>query len=390
MAWVSGAIVYGAFLCAPLLKKFDPVRTAGGFAAALLVLSFAPAVQPPNESDEADYIVAALALIHTGSLRVDSVGPALENFYFERVPATWQFYYQQPNKVKYSYRMIGYPAILAPFAFVAENITVPAARWLIVFFPGIIGYGLLMLGIARILITSSERALTMLTMGIALPFLYFATNSQPETWMAAGVAWMFYLSTRLPEKIVVFTAVAVSTILLHERMVIFSALFLLYGFFKDKKVGPLAALFFVPVLFSYASTRQFEWSADIPHAYGQNIERQWLASFNANFFSVDNGLLICFLPILCLPAARRISRVGWFGVFVFLVYFGVIIDYPAISPPHSRYMLPALPLLAPLFASAYAEMRKSRIGLSPAYLLIVAQIMINVLFLSVPSIWRCY
>lgn len=385
--WIGGIFIYSAFLLRPLVRDFDPRRLAAGFFACALLLSAAPATQPPNESDEGDYVVAAFALLETGKMRVDRVMDELDDFYFGHIPATWWAYRERLEKgesvARYSFRMIGYPLLLAPFVFLAEITDAPGARWMILYIPSLIGYGLMMLAICKILEPYRARRAGALTMAFALPPLYFATNAQPETWMAAAVAWMIYLLDRRPRGAAI---VAMLALLLHERMVIFSIPVILLALTRDGRgVMSAAAIIFPMVLLSYASVRQFVWSAETPHGYARadfvDLSR-WLRMFHHQVFSATDGIIPRFPAIVLILAALRKPD---FSVLLFLFYLGVIITYPDTTVAHSRYLVPALPLVAGVLASGV-----ERVGRIPIAILLGAQIVIDWYFLTVPMAWRFY
>lgn len=414
MSWMLGSAVYGMLLARPLLEEFDPKRAAAAVFVPSLLISLALSVQPPNESDESDYVAAALALARTGSMRVDRVvaDGSLEQFYFGRLQPTWLEYHEQFERgtppYLWSLRMIGYPMMLAPFALLARCAAFPTLRWFLVYIPGLPAYLLLAVALASILRKmSSSCSLAFTATATMTPFLYFITNAQPEIWMAAGVAWMtlFWMRHRddgaspLP-----LALTAAALVLLHERMIVIAAPMIFCAAISSSRRGALVGVFLVallPAVLSYTAVLQFSMPHALPHAYGFSDEQlfapsRWLRAFLAHLFSPSIGML-ARLPTLALlfaglPLLRGAESPSTMRtpIAVFAVYFAVIITYPRTfdSWPHLRYMMPALPLLTPWLGATCDRIQARPGGALVIRAAIALQWILAWPFLAVPHLWR--
>lgn len=407
-AWIAGVIIYGFLLLPPLLREFNPRRLAAGFAALALLANSSISVQPPNESDECDYVAAALALSRTGTTSIYRIvqNGDLRALYFNHLPSSWEYYEYVLKHVKgtnlYSLRMVAYPTLLAPFVAIARHVDTPAARWFILHLPSWIGYAVFVYALALIMARfgAGRRTATVALAGAA-PYIYYASNTQPETWLAAGVAWCLYLAMRSREDpaLTVRTAVlATALMLLHERMAIFSAVFVLDALMRSPRRMRLiaaSAAVFALVLVSYAGVQQFGWPK-APHAYGQGRFfpgfGPWLRVMWDYLVSVSIGIFPRVpLLLVLLFAAPNLGRPGArLGLTSFSVYFFFMTSYPDArdSWPHIRYMVPALPALFPLLDGACNALENKSWGTVVIRLLGGIQILCAWPLLAIPPLWR--
>ncbi len=410
--WVAGVIVYGVFLLKPLLSRADPRRIAGGLAALALLVNAVLSLQAPNESDECDYVTYAAALSEGQGARIDEVvrDGTVGRIYFGRLPSSWSYYeYMQMHDparlaTARSYRMIGYPLMLVPVLAVARLSTEPAARWFLLHLPGWLGYGVLALGICLFL---SERhagraGRAAVAAGLMTPFLYFAANTQPEIWMAAGVSWALLLTSREARERgspFLLGALLSSLLLLHERMLIIAVPWFAAALFLSHHRTRLCAgalLMLVPAIFSYAATTGFALPHAAPHAYATEPffdASRWARAAWQHLFSIRIGLfthlpVLWLIPLVLVWRKRRgpLEAVDLIAASVFLFYFGVMITYPHTfdSWPHLRYMVPVLPLFVPFLGSASAEAGGARLGT----ILIALQVLRAYPFLAASLLWR--
>ncbi len=415
-SWLLGSALFSAFLLRPLLAERIPHRIAAGWTVLALLASFATASQPPNESDEGDFIAAALAIAHNGSTLLPPIidPPVLDDFYFEKIPPSWDYYrfmlrHYPENLNVYSLRMAGYPVILAPFVACASRAREPVARWWIAYLPGLAGYFLLLLALTRILLPHGKAGTIALTaFATATPVLYYPTNTQPEIFMAATVAWSLHL---LDEYLAgrkgptAFAAVTTMSMLLHERMAGVAVPLLVLAFFFGRariRLVIASAVFFLPVAFSYAATFQFRWPHQLPHAYGSSSAHffqpaRWMTAAIAHAFSIRIGIFMHLPPLLALfglvlrkSAPHPDNTAHRIGMVAFLAYAALIVTYPHTfdSWPHIRYMIPILPLLAPWLADAMKRLLDRSWGLYVLGALIGMQFLLDWAFLAIPQLWR--
>jgi hypothetical protein len=418
-AWLLGSAIHVRFLLKPLTKSAVPWRIAAGWTVAALLVSFPVAVQPPSESDEADYVAAALAVCRDGTTRVR---PAvtdghLADFYFGQTPPNWKYYefqseYEPEDLNEYSYRMVGYPVVLAPFVAAAREVHEPAARWWIAYMPGLAGYFALMLALARQLANRGRAgAATLAAFATMTPFLYYPTNTQPEIWMAAAMAWsVYHLENYLEGRSGPFAFAAVTTLsmLLHERMVVLALPLAAIAALRGRERGKLllaCALCFLPVAISFAATLQFRWPEHLPHAYGQESSRfydpaRWLEAARQHIFSIRIGVFTHVPPLLALGGlflSRRSTQLDsaadatrQSAVIALSVYALVLLTYPHTfdSWPHVRYVIPALPLLSLSLCEAIERLEFRSWGPRLVAALIVIQLLCDWAYLAIPPLWR--
>lgn len=408
-AWMLGVGAYACFLLPPLLREFKPARLAAGFTALALLVSLCLAIQPPNESDEGDYVAAALALSRSGTTRIDRAQESgiIDAYYFGALPSSWTYYAARLRAGepvnRYSFRMIGYPLLLAPFSHAALLFSTPTARWFVSYLPGLFGYALLVFSLSCWLATYGRRnGWTLTAMASALPFLYFTTNTQPEIWMAAGVMGCLHLACLHRDGRISDLAAAWPVLLLpllHERMAVFTLVFLLHLLVHSRhrlRLLGFAVPVSLPVLLSFAATQQFHWPTHAPHAYGTVpfwAPARWCQAVLFHLFSFDMGIFIRVPTLLMLFAAGRRPwpRGSGLGLSLFAAYFLLIVTYPHTfdSWPHVRYLVPALPALLPLLAAGAAQSDET----APArrmiqIFLLGVQQAISWPFLAVPHFWR--
>lgn len=418
-AWVLGAFLFATRLLPPLFHEFRPWRLAAGFGAVMLLVSFACSTQPPNESDEGDYVAAALSLIETGTTRLDHIfiNKRIHNYYFGHIPSSQSWYdflitWLPERANRFSYRMIGYPLALAPFLKMGESISTPMIRWWIAHLPGLIGYGLLIGGLSMLLIDRprQEAGGALLATGCMTPILYFTSNTQPEIWMATGTTWailLYHRHVKGQTSVVPFAIVTMLLMLLHERMAIISIVLFGMILWRTPERGRCLIIMFVgavPILISYAATLQFQLPTSAPHAYGIEGTRffdatRWLEAARQHLFSIRIGLFTHLPPLLLLPLGLRAAdfrrthpraAIHHLAAAIFTFYFCVMITYPHTfdSFPHLRYMVPVLPALGILLMPALERIQRYRWGAPVIFILIGLQIARAWPFLAVPQLWR--
>ncbi len=414
MLWIGGVLLYAIPLLAALAADPSPRRAAALVGALALLVAPAPVLHPPNESDEGDYVLAALAWAETGTPRVAAAmeSGAMDNFYFGHTPSSWMYYRLKLSRHRadvpqFSYRMPAYPLILVPFVQVARYSPQPAVRWFITCLPNLLGLGLLAAGLARIAGAGPPGAWTVISLATATPFLYFTTNTQPEILMAASMAWSLALGQDARTR-VRGAALAVLSCLLHERMIIFTGPLVAWMLYEGRgqrvRIMVMAALCVLPVFAAWFATMQFTLPSRVPHAYGDDrlalfAPDRWSRAAWMHLVSISIGLLphvpiLCAVPIAAYRAWRRgrstppvLARVG---LAIFACYYAVIVTYPHTfdSWPHIRYLIPGLPFLAPILGWATTTLiarRGDRLVLGG---LLVFQTLRAWPLLAVPQLWR--
>jgi hypothetical protein len=285
-------------------------------------------------------------------------------------------------------------------------------RWWIAYLPGLIGYCLLIGAMASIYADQpgcgARRAL--LATACMTPFLYFAANTQPEIWMAAGTSWAILLYHRHvngQSSIVPFAIVTMLLMLLHERMAIISIVLfgmVLWQRSERRRCFIVILIGAVPILISYAATLQFQLPSAAPHAYGLKDvpffdAPRWLEAARQHLFSIRIGLFTHLPALLLLPLGLRAAdflrthphaAIHRLAGAIFAFYFIVMITYPHTfdSFPHLRYMVPVLPALGILLLPAMERIQRYRWGSSVVFILIGLQIARAWPFLAVSPLWR--
>lgn len=408
--WITGAAVLTAVVMPPLLMEFRPIRVAAGWSVLVILISFSMAIQPPTESDEGDYILAAFAISRTATMRVDQVfcEEVYFRYYARMIPGSMRLYqyirdtYPFPF-YKYSLRLPAYPLILAPFVEAGIRTDTLPVRWWFSYFPGIAAYFLLILAMSKYMDDSGNRDGWVLSVLATLtPFLYFATNTQPENWMAALVAWNLYFAAEaIAGRERHAWAVAAATLgmaLIHERMAIFAAVFFLASLASRRDKARLilfGSLVFASFCVAYASVLQFVWPERAPHGFGDQTKpfvdlHRWSNAVWAHLVSPKIGVFAQLPALIPVFFARRFLPAGRIALVSLLLYFLLIVTYPhgLDSWPQLRYFVPAFPLLLPALLAGGEVMRRAPYGLVALRVLLALQWAIAWPFLVVPSLWQ--
>lgn len=411
-SFILGVALYSFFFLPPLIARYKPGRIAAGFFFIMTLLAVPISTQPPNESDETDYVAASIALLETGTTRVDVVTRRgfVEDFYFGNLGPSWSYYnfliIEESPPYRYSLRMPLYPMILSPFTGLGNMTNTPWLRWFIVHIPGVAAYGLLVLAAVSFLkLRQAESPWPLWIFAFSTPFLYFACNTQPEIWMAAGVtAALFFIERSSKSAGHAFAAAIVIAALplFHERMITISAPLFCFLFYyspgRRLRISVAAAGIFSLAVLAYLATQQFSFPSAAPHAYGKTqhlfTPLQWASNVIYHLFSVEAGLVVR-LPafgVLFAGLFRLNSVAEKAGAVCFAIYFMVIVTYPdgRESWPHLRYLVPALPLLLPAImngANRILEIKHGRYVLAG---LLVLQLVVTLPFLAVPQLWRSF
>ncbi|RMH56640.1 MAG: hypothetical protein D6679_08840 [Candidatus Hydrogenedentota bacterium] len=423
-AWIFGTGTATALLMKHTLRETtrpDAKRLISALFFGVFLLSFAVSTQPPNESDEGDYVAAALGIADHGVPRVDGVTREgkMTEFYFGKIPSsfTWYTFNLERGTPIYlwSKRPFGYPLLLAPFVAVASHVPVPMVRWWIAYLPTLFSYAIGIFFLTKMLVELDLFSLPVfIAVGSMTPFLYYTTNTQPEGLFFAIVpALMFALERIIRTNADPFPGSFLATVtpIFHERLGLVGLPFLIAFFwFSRKRRRVLAGLGLgaVPSFLGLAAIFGFSFPHHLPHAYGLKgvhfwEPTRWVRAIYAHLFSVEIGLFVHLPPWLVLLFPWRRRRIAGESrcrneerrlvrsfLWISLLYLAVIITYPHTfdSWPHLRYLIPVLPLWIPFWAVKVKVFCGTRRGERIFSLLLGVQLLWDWIFLSVPHLWR--
>lgn len=412
-SWILGIAIFGWFFLKPLLKEFHPGRLTAGFTILVVLIALVMSIIPPVESDEGDYVFAAIAIAETATTRVDVVFKSGHyiDYYYTSIPGSnrvYQYVYNIYGKPLYrnSLRMIGFPLILAPFVKVASGFETPVVRWFISYIPTMLAYWFLMYAILSWIKDYGESdPYTAVVFGTLTPFIYFATNTQPENWLACLTAWCLLLAMRFhnsetisTEPSPIFAAfVPCGLILMHERMAPVAFAFFLYFLYSTKRKTYFflwSVGLFLLVLISYFSVHQYALPSGAPHDWSlfhfsfYNIA---VAAW-AHLFSINIGIFTHLPPLLTVFLAwKMLNRFSIkISLAAFIPYYVMIVFYPRTfdSWPHLRYFVPVLPLFLPAVYMGTKRLLEQKGGQTIMKTMIAIQLLVSWPYLTIPHLWQ--
>ena len=410
LSLVFGTICYAFSFLKPLLAEFNPRRLTLGITVIGLLLSIASGVRPPNESDEGDYIAAALALSHYGEPRVDKAVKSglMSDFYQGDYPSSWIPYSRQTfnNKTPYQYslRAPGYPLLLAPFTRASLHIENEHLRWYFVYLPALFLFALLSYICVKYFQPFEKVRVKALSLSIfSVPILYYITNTQPEIFMALCTALCIYLiSLKKPkgDSEWLLAILSPGMLIVHERLLPLSLVFFAFGLHKSSKrvryilyASLAAALVFVTdVNFARTSFRFVHIDSSTNGMSNQwnfmnwiGIIFSWFTSARTGLFPIAPALLICVFGLS--KISRTETKAGLIGVLVYFLTF-LVIGAKSTTVPHARYFIPILPCLWPLAAQGCAYLSERQWGEKMFRGLFGIQLINCWVFLAIPAAWR--
>lgn len=411
-SYLLGVAIFSSFLLPPLLASGNTSRIAAGMTLVALLISIATGIQPPNESDEGDYVVSAIALATTGTTRVDRVvqSGAMRQYYGNNFPSTWRTFERSARAGKpphsFSLRASGYPLILLPFVALGMKVALLPVRWYVTYLAGLVAFYCYARIVHMICLEFRARSsFTFISSVFSLPILYYVTETLPELWMALGTAACVLLASRAIREAVpretssAAGILSIGLLILHERMLPVTLVISVWGLVRaPNRTRYLAWALTASAVLAIASAS--------PIAYRV---MKWLpgvaAATDGRVFTTGriarNALAMLFLPaiglfailpsaIIAIPGLLVGNRAVRLGGAIFGAGFALMLIYPQPwdSVPHGRFLIPYLPALIPALTEGERVLDRHPWGRRLCKIALAVQLGVAWPFLAAPTAWR--